>query len=162
MTVRRIALLGGWIAFAAAGCGRDRAPSTGGAAIDGAGADSAATAGPLALLLDVPTTVRAGDEVTIAVTLVNRGAAAASFGAVQPDVVVTRQDGAELWRRSRHEPAASGAATSLRPNEMRGSGYAWDQRDDAGQPVAPGIYRIRAEAPALKLASERRTITIQP
>ena len=57
---------------------------------------------------------------------------------------------------------APGRATTLRPNEMRGSGSSWNQRDDAGRPVAPGTYRIRAEAVAMELASEARVVTIEP
>jgi hypothetical protein len=137
-------------------CGGDRAGS--GEAVR----DSAASSGPLALLLDVPATVRAGEEVPIAITLVNRGASATVVGAVSPDVVVTREDGTEVWRRSRHEPSAPAGATTLRPNEMRGSGSSWNQRDDAGRTVAPGTYRIRAEATEMELASEARVVTIAP
>jgi hypothetical protein len=145
------------LVLAVAGCDRGR-PAAGRIGEKAA----SAPAGTLALLLDVPATVRAGEEVPLAVTLVNRGAAPASLAAVQPDIVVTRPAGGEVWRRSRHEPAAPGAATTLRPNEMRGSGSAWDQRDDAGRPVAPGSYRVRAEATALDLVSEPRMVTIQP
>jgi hypothetical protein len=137
-------------------CGGDRAGS------GEAGRDGAVSTGTLALLLDVPGTVRAGEEVPIAITLVNRGASPTDVGAVSPDVVVTREDGTEVWRRSRHEPSLPGGATTLRPNEMRGSGSSWNQRDDAGRPVGPGTYRIRAEAPTLELASDAREVTISP
>jgi hypothetical protein len=159
--MRRLAILLA-VGVLCGACGGDRAAS------GGAGEDGAAAAAPLVLLLDVPATVRAGDEVTVAVTLANRGAAPVQVGPISPDVVVTRGDGSEVWRRSRHEPHSASPATSeasasaLRPNEMRGSGYAWNQRDDAGQPVPPGTYRVRAEAAAPKLASEPRAITIQP
>jgi len=157
MKVSRIAGVGCLsIVLAVAGCDRDRARS------DGAG-KSPAAASNLALLLDVPATVRAGEEVPVAVTLVNRGAAPASVPGVQPEVVVTRADGGEVWRRTRHEHATRETGDiALRPNEMRGSGSSWDQRDDAGRPVAPGGYRIRAEAVALGLVSDVRTVTIQP
>jgi hypothetical protein len=140
-------------------CRGDRAAS------GGAGEDSAAVSPSLVLLLDVPATVRAGEDVTIAVTLVNRGAAPVQVGPISPDVVVTREDGSEVWRRSRHEarPASAPApASTLRPNEMRGSGYAWNGRDDAGQPVPPGTYRVRAESTAPALASEPRAVIVQP
>lgn len=155
MMIRRLGILA-MVVLAMAGCGRDRAAS------GGAGEADRATAGPLALLLDAPSSVRAGEEVPIAVTLVNRGAAPASVAGAQPDLVVTRIDGAEVWRRSRHEAPSTGTATTLRSNEMRGSGYTWDQRNDAGSAVAPGSYRIRAESPDLRLVSERRTLVIQP
>lgn len=156
MVVPRIVSLALFAIFALGGCGRDR-PASGSTTVD-----TAASAGPLVLLLDLPDSVRAGEEIPVAVTLVNRGAAAVSVAGVQPDLVVTRPDGGEVWRRSRHDAPAPGAATALRPNEMRGTGYAWNQRDDAGQPVPPGAYRIHAEAPALHLVSAPRTITIQP
>lgn len=154
MMVRRIACVGAYLVIASLGCGRERTSS-------GAAGESAAP-GPLVLLLDAPATARAGDEVPIAVTVVNRGAAPEPVGGAQPYVVVTRADGGEVWRRSRHEPPAPPAATALSPNEMRGTGYTWNQQDDAGRAVPPGPYRIRAEAPALKLVSESRAITIQP
>lgn len=126
--------------------------------------DSAAAGGALALLLDVPATVRAGEEVPVAVTVVNRGAAAVEIGGLHMDVVVTRTDGTEVWRRSRHEPTAPPARPEvmLRPSEMRGSGWSWNQRDDGGRPVHPGTYRIRAEAAAVQLKSEPRMVTISP
>jgi hypothetical protein len=159
MIARRISIVCVLAVVVIGGCARDRERG----ASDGALVDtSAATTVPLELLLDAPAAVRAGEEVPVAVTLVNRGAAPASVAAVQPDLVVTRADGGEVWRRSRHEPAAQTASTTLRPQEMRGSGYAWNQRDDAGRPVPAGEYRIRAEARALKLASEGRVLMIQP
>lgn len=154
--VRRIATHGALIAVILTACGRDRSAS------GAVGRDTAVSSGPLVLLLDAPATVRAGEEVPIAATLVNRGAAPASVPGVQPDLVVTRADGGKVWRSGRHEPSAPPAATALRPNEMRGTGYTWNQRDDAGRLVPPGAYRIRAEAPTLGLVSESRTITVQP
>jgi hypothetical protein len=156
MMLRRISTLGALLFLALGGCGRDRSAST------GVGKDGAVAPGPLVLLLDAPAAVRAGDEVPVAVTLVNRGAAPASIPGVQPDLVVTHGDGVEVWRRSRHDSSPPPAATALRPNEMRGTGYSWSQRDDAGLPVPPGTYRIRAEAPALKLVSAGRILTIRP
>jgi len=156
--MRRLEILLGIVVLCGA-CGGDRA------APGGEGKGGAAAEAPLVLLLDLPPAVRAGEEVTIAVTLANRGAAPVEVGSISPDVVVTRDDGSEVWRRSRHEPPPASPATpasALRPNEMRGSGYAWNQRDDTGQPVPPGTYRVRAESAAPKLASEPRPITIQP
>lgn len=145
------------LAIACAGCGGDQASS------GEAGRDSAST-GPLVLLLDVPATVRAGEEVPIAVTLVNRGAAPVEVVGFHPDVVVAREDGTEVWRRSRHEPTGPPARPSavLRPSEMRGSGSSWNQRDDGGRPVPPGTYRIRAEATPMQIRSESRAVTISP
>ncbi len=156
MTARRLACLGFLLALAAA-CDRDRAAS------GEAGRDSAASPGPLVLLLDVPATARAGEEVPVAVTIVNRGAGPVEVGGLHPDVVVAREDGTEVWRRSRHEPPgpATRPVATLRPGEMRGSGSSWNQRDDGGRPVPPGTYRIRAEADAMQLESEPRVITIQ-
>lgn len=156
MTVRRLFCLGFLITLAA--CDRDRASP------GETGRDSAASSGALVLLLDVPAAVRAGEEVPVAVTIVNRGAAPVEVGGLHVDVVVAREDGMEVWRRSRHEPAAPPTRPEmmLRPSEMRGSGWSWNQRDDGGRPVPPGTYRIRAEAPAMQLTSDVREVTISP
>ena len=124
-------------------CGRDRSAAS---AVE---QDTAATAGPVVLLLDVPPRARIGVEVAIAATLVNRGDASESVPAAGPDIVITRADGTEVWRRSRHAPRASATpAAALKPREMRGSGYTWDQRDDAGRQVPPGTYHVRATIPS--------------
>ena len=147
----------------AAGCGRGRAD------VREAAEDTAATAGPVMVLLDAPARVRAGEEVQIAATLVNRGQETESVPQAGPDLIVTDARGGEVWRRSRHAAAAPGASApgasaTLRPNEMRGSGYTWNQTNDAGQRVAPGTYRIRATIPAGpgEASSARRTIVIAP
>lgn len=157
MPARRISIVALSVVLALGGCGRGR--DAGG---DAWRLDTAVSSGPLVLLLDAPTTVRVGEEVPVAVTLVNRGAAPASIAGVQPDLVVITPDARIVWRRSRHEHGTPSTAITLRPNEMRGSGYTWDQRNDAGHPVPPDAYRIRAEAPALKLVSPWRSITIRP
>src|SRR4051812_19539633 len=110
MKICRIASLGWVLAFAAAGCGRDRsaAPET--------AQDTAATAGPVVVLLDVPARVRVGEEVAIAATLVNRGDASESVPAAGPEIVITRPNGAEVWRRSRHAgDAAAEPSAALKP-----------------------------------------------
>jgi hypothetical protein len=55
-------------------------------------------------------------------------------------------------------------SAALKPNEMRGSGYTWDQRDDAGRPVPAGTYRVRATIPSGpgQAASASRTIVLAP
>ncbi|HEX6747980.1 MAG TPA: BsuPI-related putative proteinase inhibitor [Longimicrobium sp.] len=127
----------------AAGCGRERAD------VADTAQDTAATAGPVTVLLDIPARVRAGEEVQIAATLVNRGQETESVPSAGPDIVITDTHGAEVWRRSRHGGKTSPVpSATLRPNEMRGSGYTWSQTNDAGQRVASGTYRIRATIPA--------------
>lgn len=158
MKICRIAVLGLLLALPAA-CGRDRSVAA------GAEQDTAATTGPVGLLLDVPARVRVGEEVAIAATLVNRGDASESVPASGPDIVITRADGAEVWRRSRHAGGADAAPpAALKPNEMRGSGYTWDQRDDGGRQVAPGTYRVRATIPSGPgvAASAWRTLVLSP
>jgi hypothetical protein len=144
-------------AIAAAGCGRGRSSA------DAAAAGTAATSGPVSLLLDVPARVRVGDEVTLAATLVNRGGESVTLPGEGPDFVVTRSDGSEVWRRSRHTDAPSSPdPIVLKPNDMHGSGYAWDQHDDDGRPVLAGTYRVRAmlAAPTGQIASAARTIVV--
>lgn len=152
--VRSLATL---LVLAAAGCERERASA------NAAAADTAASAGPVSLLLDVPARVRVGDEVPLAATLVNRGGGSVTLPGEGPDFVVTRNDGSEVWRRSRHaDPASSVPPIVLKPNEMRGSGYAWDQHDDDGRPVLAGTYRVRAvlAAPAGQVASAARRLVV--
>jgi hypothetical protein len=79
------------------------------------------------------------------------------------DVVVTRPDGSEVWRRSRHEELPSAAVPwTIRPGEVIGTGTAWDQRDDDGAPVPPGTYHVRGILPAAPrdLATEARPLVV--
>ena len=157
MKIRGIALT--FVLALAAGCGRE------GSDVADTVQDTAATAGPVTVLLDVPARVRAGEEVQIAATLVNRGEETESVPAAGPDIVITDARGAEVWRRSRHAgDAAPAPSTTLKPNEMRGSGYTWDQTNDAGQRVAPGTYRVRATIPSGpgEAVSAWRTIVLAP
>ncbi|MBV9109968.1 MAG: hypothetical protein JO306_11220 [Gemmatimonadetes bacterium] len=157
MKIRSTHSLAILLALAAAGCGRDRSSA------DAAAADTAATSGPVSLLLDVPARVRVGDEVPLAATLVNRSGESVTLPGEGPDFVVTRADGSEVWRRSRHAAAPSSPdPIILKPNDMHGSGYAWDQHDDDGRPVLAGTYRVRAvlAAPTGQIASAARTIVV--
>jgi hypothetical protein len=156
MKIRYARALAILLALAAAGCGRDRSSA------NTAAADTAATTGPVSLLLDVPARVRVGDEVTLAATLVNRGGESVTLPGEGPDFVVTREDGSEVWRRSRHADASPASPVVLKPKEMHGSGYAWDQHDDDGRPVLAGTYRIRAvlAAPTGEISSAAPRIEV--
>lgn len=68
--------------------------------------------------------------------------------AIAFDILVAREDGAVVWQRLRGqtipailrvETLASGQVLELRD--------VWDQRDNAGQRVAPGRYTVRGMLP---------------
>jgi hypothetical protein len=157
--------LGRWMAaamlVALAACGDDGA--RGAASVI---ADTAATPGPLRLLLDVPARARAGQPVAVTGTLVNEGREPLTVGVGESlalDVVVTRPDGTEVWRRSRHAALAPGAERTLRPGEVLATGIAWEQKDDAGARVPPGTYYVRGylDASPRSLQTALRRVEIE-
>jgi hypothetical protein len=158
--------IGRWMAVAALAllpaCGGDRGVDGDASVI----ADTMATAGPLRLLLDVPQRVPLGHPMLVAGTLTNEGSEPVSVGVGESlalDVVVTRPDGAEVWRRSRHGALPAGAQRTLRPGEVLATGLAWDQRDDEGQRVPPGTYYVRGylDAAPHSLQTALRRVVIE-
>ncbi|HSU16983.1 MAG TPA: hypothetical protein VLK66_22940 [Longimicrobium sp.] len=148
----KIRWIAGLAAAVAMGCGRDRTVSD----------------PRLALLLDVPAHVAPGDEVPVAVTLVNRATDSArvaveASGALE--LVVESGDGLELVR----QPAETALTSNpdglvLTPREIRGTGFVWDQRGGDGKPLAPGSYRMRVVLPRRSgdLASPWKPFVIDP
>lgn len=121
----------------------------------------------LALLLDVPAHVRPGDEVPVAVTLVNRvdTARVAVEASGELELVVESGDGLEVVRR----PAATALTSNpdglvLTPREIRGTGFVWDQRAGDGRALSPGSYRMRVVLPrrAGELGSAWTPFVIDP
>jgi hypothetical protein len=158
--------IGRWMAIVAlallSACGGD-----GGADGDASTvADTMATPGPLRLLLDVPRRVPLGHPLVVTGTLTNDGAEPVSVGVGESlalDVVVTRPDGAEVWRRSRHAALPAGAERTLRPGEVLATGLAWDQRDDEGKRVPAGTYHVRGylDAAPRSLQTALRQVAIE-
>lgn len=61
------------------------------------------------------------------------------------DVIISREDGATVWRRLHNEviPAIALVRT-LEPAEQLELSAEWDGRDSAGEPVGAGNYTARA------------------
>lgn len=119
--------------------------------------------------LEVPSTVRSGEPVPMTLRVVNTGSQPAHLTLTgRPaafDIVVSRTDGSEVWSRL-HEAVIPMVLqlVVVQPAERLEFGHVWDQRDNAGDPVAPGRYRVRGILPAeeLYLESEPRTLVIAP
>jgi len=63
------------------------------------------------------------------------------------DLAVIDSQGQEVWRWSRNRAFAQVTEeVPLGANEVRSSSETWDQRDNDGQQVPPGNYRIVAES----------------
>jgi hypothetical protein len=128
--------------------------------------DTLATAGPLRLLLDVPPRVPLGHPLVVTGTLTNEGGEPVVVGVGESlalDVVVTRPDGGEVWRRGNHGALPAGSQRTLRPGEVLATGLTWDQRDDEGQRVPPGTYYVRGylDAAPRSLQTALRRVVIE-
>ena len=107
----------------------------------------------LALRVELPPHARIGARVPFTLVIENRGPEPVPLGLtgrpIAFDVIVTAADGAEVWRRLRGRVVAAVLQVRLLgPGEVMELAGEWDQRDDAGRPVAPGTYRVRAVVPA--------------
>jgi hypothetical protein len=144
------------------GCGGERGAGGDASVIT----DTLATAGPLRLLLDVPGRVPLGHPLVVTGTLTNEGGEPVVVGVGESlalDVVVTRPDGAEVWRRGNHGALPAGSQRTLRPGEVLATGLTWDQRDDEGQRVPPGTYYVRGylDAAPRSLQTALRRVVIE-
>lgn len=158
--------IGRWMAVAALAllpaCGGERGADGDASVI----ADTLATPGPLRLLLDVPRRVPLGHPLVVTGTLTNEGGEPVNVGVGESlalDVVVTRPDGSEVWRRGREAALPAGPERTLRPGEVLATGLAWDQRDDEGQRVPPGTYYVRGylDAAPRSLQTALRRVVIE-
>jgi hypothetical protein len=105
----------------------------------------------LRLEVEVPREAPVGSPVPIVLRLVNDGPAADVMLQGRPvafDVVVTRIDGAEVWRR------LSGATITMilqlkrmLPGESLEWRDSWDQRGSTGDRAVPGEYQVTAILP---------------
>lgn len=135
---------------------------------------TAASTGPIALTIAVSNEVRTGATLPMTLTLKNTSSApvALSLGGdssrVQFDLAVTRPDGSEVWR---YVLTDRGSAATLRlhtrtlePGEALELTAEWELRNNSGESVAPGTYRLRGmvyAAPA-NVLSDVRSLTIRP
>jgi hypothetical protein len=102
------------------------------------------------LVVDTPDTIAAGEMVSIAATLANRGrdtvrlVVHAKPGNPPMVVEVALPDGTPVWHQAAGDSASAPTTLVLRPGEIVGSGIAWEQRDEFGDAVKPGPYQVRA------------------
>lgn len=119
----------------------------------------------LALDFEVPAAVRAGDSVSLQVTLRNAVGRhlLLRLGGAPPtiDCVITRLQGTEVWRLQHGEGAVYDDASfiPLAPGEVLEFTGAWDQRNNAGEPVPPGTYCVRAVVPLAGPGLQRELVT---
>jgi hypothetical protein len=128
-----------------------------------------AEAPSLVLRLEVPADVRVGQPVPLTLKLQNTSKHPVELpfsGRPAYDFVVTRPDGMEVWSWS-HGQAIQAILEfkTLKPGEALEFAAAWEQRDNEGQPVPSGTYRVqgilRLEPPE-KLATEPKSLSISP
>ena len=104
------------------------------------------------LELTVPAEVPTGHSVPILLRLTNASNAAQDL-ALQGrpsayDVIVTRRDGAIVWRRLEGEVIQSILRLqTLAPGESLEFRHSWNQRDNSGQRVPPGEYFVTGVLP---------------
>jgi Intracellular proteinase inhibitor len=123
----------------------------------------------LRLELEVPGEVPVGSPVPIVLRLVNEGAAVDVMLQGRPvafDILVTRPDGTEVWRRLagatipmilQVKPMAPGEIVEWRDR--------WDQRSSSGGPAGADEYRVVAVLPTDppgELRSAPRTLRLTP
>lgn len=145
MTARApAALLATLLAFATGGAGyRADAPP----ARKVASVMTTTSAESLRLETDVPSQVRVGEPVPIALRAVNSGTTALELylvgRSVTFDITVSGPDGAIVWRRLEGETVPM--ILQLRivaPGETLALRHDWDQRTPRGQIVSPGTYTV--------------------
>jgi hypothetical protein len=118
--------------------------------------------------LEHPDRIPTGHTVPFAVRVVNPGPGTVDLSLtgdpVAVDVVVRDRAGQVLWRRLHGEMI--GLVLQLRslgPGEALEFHYEWDLRDNEGNLVPPGTYRVQARVPAeeAELVSAEGELTIE-
>jgi len=143
-------------------------------------ADSFTIAG-VDVRVEAPDTVLTGELVPIRVVATNHSATTVTTvlridgGALSRpafDVIVSDTRGHRVWHRRKLPPPIPGVVAvfppgakivDLAPGQSVEWWAVWDQRDDAGVPVAEGEYFLSAVIPddfGMRMASERRQLTI--
>jgi hypothetical protein len=124
---------------------------------------------PLALRLEVPEETRSGWSIHLKLTVRNASTRTIDqpLGGQPPhDFVVTRTDGKELWRWSKgHVVQDVLESKTLRPGQELVFEADWNQHDDAGRPLPPGTYEVRAllkTDPPERLETSAKRLVIKP
>lgn len=123
----------------------------------------------LTLRLEAPAEVRPGKTVSLKLKVKNGADRPVSFllsGRPAHDFVITREDGREAWRWLHGKTVRPILAQkTLRPGEEWEIAAEWDQRDNLGIAVSPGVYRLRGvlnTGPPRKLETEMKRLFILP
>lgn len=103
--------------------------------------------------IGLPASVRVGEPVPITLRVRNAGREPLTLTLtgrpVGFDLVVTRPDGALVWNRLHGQVVALVLQIGfLQPGEALEFADRWEQLDNAGRPVAPGVYHVRGILPA--------------
>lgn len=104
--------------------------------------------GPFTLSIAFPSQVTAGDTARFTLRLTNTACESVQFvyeGFVDQmafDVIVTRPDAVRVWSRSRGTVLPAAHKRVLAPGETIVLAADWDLRDDAGNSVPTGEYRV--------------------
>lgn len=117
--------------------------------------------------LELPTSVQIGEAIPMILRAKNAGQDTIQLGLTGNPIafnfIVTGPDGADVWSRlhGKHVPMILQIGI-IAPGEALEFTHHWDQRDNAGRPVGPGIYRVRGVLPTeeQRLSSETQTLTI--
>jgi hypothetical protein len=123
----------------------------------------------LALSVDFPQAVRAGEAVRFTVLVRNRSDTVCTvyLGGRPPHDVEVRLGSSLVWNWAHGRPTLLVLdVRQLGPGEELRFEAVWDQRDNRGRPVRPGRYRVRAlvrvdESPQV-LRTSARTLIITP
>lgn len=126
---------------------------------------------PLVLRVDLPDIAPTGMIIPFRVALANPGFSPVTVElSGRPtafDLLVQTEAGELIWRRLEGVPVeAVLVSRELAPGEVLTFDARWDQRDRQGDPVAPGVYQVRAVLPVPAAAggwgSPIRLLTITP
>jgi hypothetical protein len=108
--------------------------------------------GSMTLDIVLPPTVRAGEAVPITLRLTNTAQSPATAylqgRPVAFDIIVSRRDGAVVWRRL--EGAVVSAVLQVRtlaPGEVLEFSDSWSQQSNLGESVGPGEYLVTGVLP---------------
>jgi len=106
----------------------------------------------LAVTLDAPDSVRAGEPVPVTISITNQSGRSLTLHLqgreIVFDVTVSREDGIPVWRRL----AGAAVQAILRVEQLEAGGEiilraTWSQQDATGKPVRPGTYYLQGSVP---------------
>lgn len=130
-----------------------------------------AAKGAIRLSIAFPSEVRAGTSLPVVLRVTNIAREPATFyyggfpDRVYYDVVVTRADGAVVWNRSHGQTRLRRLSSrQLAPGETIELSDRWELKDNAGNSILLGSYRLHGALPGSEpiLRTEPETVTVIP